>query len=169
MKRWRRAKRDEELLQIGSICYERGLSFVTLTQPNMVGDVLENIRLFKKDVACFRKRFPRDCISGGKDFYEFTIHPDDRAWSTPLVQNVHMHGVWIMDYWNQKDFQDSWGHGIAHLFRVKEGESPIRYVTKYCTKDDVRGVRTKEGFGCLYGRAKRAMLSAWEVRQTEEL
>lgn len=167
MKRWQRGQKDAELVRIASECYEQGVSFVTLTMPNMVGDIFDNIRLFKRHVASFRKRFPTDAVSGGKDYYEFTIHPDDRAWSNPIVANVHMHGIWVMDYWDQESFQDSWSHGIAHLFRAKSGDA-VRYATKYASKQDVKGIRLKESFGCLYGSARRALLEAYQVRQNTE-
>jgi hypothetical protein len=168
MKRWQRGQTDAGHAQIASEMYEQGVSFVTLTMPNMIGDVFDNVRKFKRLVASFRKRFPEDVISGGKDFYEWTIHPDDRAWSNPIVQNVHMHGIWIMDFWNQKKMQEEWGHGIVHLKRAKSRDA-VRYATKYAGKADVKGIRLKEGFGCLFGRAKRAMLEAYQVRQKDGL
>ena len=168
MRRWVRAQRDARQAQIASECYEQDISFVTLTLPNMAGDVLSNVRLLKRKIASFRRRFPVDKISGGWDYYEWTYHPDDRAWSNPLVANVHMHGVWVMDFWNQKDFQDRWGEGIVHVKRLKKAKHATRYATKYATKSDVKGIRLKEGFGCLYGRARRAMLQAYAVRQADE-
>ena len=167
MKRWQRGQVDAELAQIASDCYEQGVSFVTLTLPNMVGDVFANVRELKKKISTFRKAFPEDTISGGKDYYEWTIHPDDRAWSNPIVQNVHMHGIWVMDFWNQSDMQDAWGHGIVHVKRAKSRDA-VRYATKYASKADVKGIRLKESFGCLYGSAKRAMLHAYQVRQADE-
>ena len=169
MKRWQRGQRDAEEARIASICYEKDISFVTLTLPNMVGDVLENVRELKRRVASFRRRFPEDCIAGGRDYYEWTVHPDDRAWSEPLVQNVHMHGVWIMDYWKQSEMQKKWGEGIVHLKRLKGSRDAVRYATKYAGKDDVKGIRLKEGFGCLYGSARRAVLEVYAVRQANEL
>lgn len=167
MKRWQRGQNDAELAQIASICYEQGISFVTLTMPNMVGCPLASIRQFKKHVAEFRKKFPIDVISGGKDYYEWTTHPDDRAWSNPIVHNVHMHGVWVMEYWSQKEMQDTWARGIVHVKRAR-GRDAVRYATKYAGKQDVKGIRLKEGFGCLYGSAKRALLNAYQVRQKEQ-
>lgn len=163
----RNMKHAEEA-EIASICYEKPISFVTLTLPNMVGCPLASIREFKTMVSDYRKRFPMDCVAGGRDYYEWTTHPDDRAWSTPLVHNVHMHGVWIMDFWKQSEMQDTWGHGIVHVKRIKTSANAVAYATKYCTKDDVKGIRMKEGFGCLYGRAKRALLHAYQVRQADE-
>ena len=165
MKRWQRGQQDAELAEIASICYEQGISFVTLTTPNMVGRPEDSVRSFKKLVAEFRRRFPHDCISGGKDYYEWTVHPDDRAWSNPIVANVHMHGVWVMDYWNQKEMEKEWGHGIVHVKRAK-GRDAVKYATKYAGKQDVAGIRLKEGFGCLYGSARRAMLDAYQARQS---
>jgi len=163
MKRWQRGQKDAQEAQIASECYEQGVSFVTLTLPNMVGNVFENVRELKRRVASFRKRFPENVISGGKDYYEWTIHPDDACWSEPLVQNVHMHGIWVMDYWKQNEMQDAWGEGIVHLKRAKSKDA-VRYATKYAGKADVKGIRLKEGFGCLFGRAKRAMLDAYQAR-----
>ena len=168
MKRWQRGQQDAEQAQIASICYEQGISFVTLTLPNMVGRATDSVRTFKRHVADFRKRFPEDVISGGKDYYEWTTHPDDRAWSEPIVHNVHMHGVWIMDYWSQAEFQNSWSLGIVHVKRLKKSRDAVRYATKYAGKQDVSGIRLKEGFGCLYGSAKRAMLEAYQHRLADE-
>lgn len=182
MKRWQRAMTDAEHAQIASICYEQGISFVTLTQPNMVGCPISNTRLFKEHVADFRKKFPEDTVSGGKDHYEWTCHPDDRAWSNPIVFNVHMHGVWVMEFWDQREMQDTWARGIVHIKRagwrksksgrwIKSGDAvrdTVRYCTKYAGKADVKGIRLKEGFGCLYGSAKRALLNAYRVRQEEQ-
>lgn len=168
MKRWQKGQRDAELAQIASICFEQDISFVTLTMPNMVGDPIDSVKKFKRHVASFRKRFPEDCISGGKDYYEWTTHVDDRAWSNPIMHNVHMHGIWIMDYWDQRDMQEAWSHGIPHLFRIRESADAVRYATKYANKADVKGIRLKESFGCLYGSAKRAMLEAYRVRQANE-
>lgn len=169
MRDWSRNQKHAEEAEIASICYEKGISFVTLTSPNMVGCPHASIRKFKRDVADFRRRFPQDCVAGGRDYYEWTTHPDDRAWSTPIVHNVHMHGVWIMDYWSQAEFQDSWSLGIVHVKRLKRTADAVRYATKYAAKADVKGIRLKEGFGCLYGSAKRAMLGAYAVRQEEKL
>lgn len=162
MKRWQRGQNDAKMAEIASICYEQGTSFVTLTAPNMVGDPVSSVRKFKKWVAEFRKDFPEDVVSGGKDYYEWTTHPDDKAWSNPIVHNVHMHGVWVMDYWKQSEMQDRWSRGIVHLKRASS--NVIRYCTKYASKQDVKGIRLKESFGCLYGSAKRAMLDAYQVR-----
>ena len=167
MKRWQRGQNDAQLAQIASECYEQGVSFVTLTLPNMVGDILANVRELKRKISTFRQAFPEDTISGGKDYYEWTIHPDDRAWSHPIVANVHMHGIWVMDYWKQSEMQDAWGHGIVHVKRAKSRDA-VRYATKYAGKADVKGIRLKESFGCLYGSAKRAMLNAYQARQAAE-
>lgn len=169
MRDWSRNQKHAKEAAIASECFEKGISFVTLTLPNMVGDVFENVKEFKRHVAAFRRRFPRDCIAGGRDYYEWTMHPDDRAWSNPIVQNVHMHGVWIMDYWRQREMQEEWGLGIVHLKRLKSTASAVAYATKYANKADVKGIRLKEGFGCLYGSARRAMLGAYAVRQEEGL
>lgn len=166
MKRWQRGRQDASLLSVASECYAQGISFVTLTTPNMVGDPVDSVRKFKQMVSDFRRRFPQDCISGGKDFYEWTIHPDDRAWSEPIVANVHLHGIWVMDFWRQVEMEKEWGHGIVHLFRMKDSGDAVKYATKYAGKQDVKGIRLKEGFGCLYGRAKRAMLDAYQARQS---
>ena len=104
----RNMKHAEEA-EIASICFEKPISFVTLTSPNMVGCPLASIRRFKELVADFRGRFPMDCVAGGRDYYEWTTHVDDRAWSVPIVHNVHMHGVWVMDYWAQASMQEDWG------------------------------------------------------------
>ena len=126
------------------------------------------MRELKRKISTFRKSFPEDVISGGKDYYEWTLHPDDKAWSNPIVANVHMHGVWVMDYWDQSEMQDAWGHGIVHVKRAR-GKDAVRYATKYAGKQDVKDIRLKEGFGCLYGSAKRAMLDAYAVRQESGL
>lgn len=191
MRRWSRARRDADEAQIASECYSQGISFVTLTLPNMmvrgfsttpaggggcngkspdtIGRApISSIRELKRRVASFRKRFPEDLISGGIDNYEWTVHPDDAAWSQPLVHNVHMHGIWVMDYWKQAEFQDRWGEGIVHVKRLKSAEGAVRYATKYASKSDVKGIRLKDKFGCLYGRARRAMLDAYAVRQAAE-
>ena len=168
MRDWSRNQKHAEEAEIASICYEKGISFVTLTSPNMVGCPLASIRKFKTMVADYRRRFPTDCVAGGRDYYEWTTHPDDRAWSSPIVHNVHMHGVWVMDYWAQDDMQENWGHGIVHLKRIEGTSKAVAYATKYAGKADVKGIRLKEGFGCLYGSVKRAMLGAYAVRQEEE-
>ena len=182
MKRWQRGRRDSEHALAASQGYNQGISFVTLTMRNLEGDILENVRHFKRQVASFRRRFPTDLISGGKDYYEWTTHPDDRAWSIPLVHNVHMHGVWVMDFWNQKEMQETWGQGIVHIKRAgwrknQEGtwvqeadivKDTTWYCMKYSGKADVKGIRLKEGFGCLYGSAKRALLEALAARQQNE-
>ena len=168
MRRWSRARRDADEAQIASECFQQGISFVTLTLPNMAGEVLSSVRLLKGKISSFRRRFPEDLISGGIDNYEWTIHPDDAAWSEPLVYNVHVHGIWVMDYWKQSEFEDRWGEGIVHVKRLKSAEGAVRYATKYASKSDVKGIRLKDKFGCLYGRARRAMLDAYAVRQADE-
>jgi len=168
MRDWSRNQNHAKEAEIASICFEKGISFVTLTSPNMVGCPLASIRKFKRDVAAFRRRFPQDCVAGGRDYYEWTTHPDDRAWSTPIVHNVHMHGIWIMDFWTQASMQEDWGHGIVHLKRIEGTSKAVAYATKYAGKSDVKGIRLKEGFGCLFGRARRAMLDAYAARQELE-
>lgn len=182
MKRWQRGQRDAEMALIGSEMYKQGISFVTLTKREKQGDCLGLVRQFKKDVAEFRKKFPDDVVSGGKDYYEWTLHPDDKAWSNPIVWNVHCHGVWVMDFWKQSEMQDTWGHGIVHIKRAgwrkgsdgrwrqeaDEVKDTTWYCTKYAGKADVKGIRLKEGFGCLYGSAKRALLEASQVKHHDE-
>jgi len=169
MKRWLRGQKDAERLEIASTAFRQGISFVTLTEENYIGvDPHEGIRSLKRRVASFRRKFPEDVVSGGKDYYEYTTHSDFRGWSCPWEYNVHVHGVWVMDYWDQESLQSSWSHGIVHVKRAK-GKDAIRYCTKYASKADDKGIRLKESFGCLYGSAWKAVELACQVNAERAL
>ena len=172
MKRWQRGRTAGERLLMASTMMEQGLSFITLTLPNYwVNDPADGVRDLKTKVADFRKRFPEDVVSGGYDFYEWTLHPDDACWSNPIHWNVHHHGIWVMDFWNQREMESAWEHGIPHLFRIDgaDGEKrTVQYATKYAGKADVKGIRLRQAFGCLYGGARLAVERAYAVRHGEE-
>lgn len=171
MKRWQRGRAAGERLLQASEMYGQGLSFVTLTLPNYwSNDPAEATRDLKHRVAAFRGRFPMDAVSGGYDFYEWTLHPDDACWTNPIYWNVHHHGIWVMDFWNQREMENAWGEGIVHLFRVEREDAEyrtVKYATKYAGKQDVKGIRLRQAFGCLYGSARRAVELAYAVRHGE--
>lgn len=171
MKRWQRGRLAGDRLKTASLMMEQDISFITLTLPNYQSiDPHEGVRDLKKKVAAFRSKFPVDVVSGGYDFYEWTTLHGPLPEGTQRTWNVHHHGLWVMDYWNQREMQSAWSHGIVHLFRITgkaAHEKTIQYATKYASKADVKGIRLRQSFGCLYGTARVALETAYAVRQEQ--
>ena len=159
----RKREKMNRLLTVDSAgILQNDLKFVTLTIPNIEFKDLDlEVKALKKRVRTFCKKSPK--ILGGYNFYEWTIHPDDRAWSNPQVFNLHHHGIWFMQYYDQRELQKDWGYrtDIRSVSRSSWGgvqkEQLIKYVTKYSNKADVLGKRLAESFGCLRGSAYRAI------------
>ncbi|AXH75857.1 MAG: replication protein [Cressdnaviricota sp.] len=133
--------------------------FVTLTTTNdfipfetdgtiAPGAMADLARSFKSKITNFRrtKTFKQNVI-GGVDYIEqvYNIKSDG------IDVNTHSHHVWLGKYWKQKDFQDSWGHGIVQIQDCTSVRSVMKYISKYITKDDVKGSRCKETFGVIRG------------------
>lgn len=155
-KSWSRAMKKASRIELVSTMLNMKASFVTLTFPNWVGGhPKEGIKFMKNLIVNFRKDFRDESKEiHGYDFFEYTVHPDFRGWSNPWEFNIHQHGLWVMKYWNQKDFQKAWSHGIVHTKRLKGTslKNAARYATKYTIKSDIIG-RNSQAFGACYGRA----------------
>lgn len=154
----KRAKKKVDRIMLVSEVRNETVKMVTLTFPNYIGeDAKEGTKYMKNLVKDFRK----DCRTlynreiDGYDFYEYTIPVDIQCWSNPYEFNVHAHCLWVMDRWDQRDLQESWGHGIPYIEEVKGKYSQrncVDYATKYCGKDS-NGSRNSQAFGKCYGRA----------------
>lgn len=169
-----RLKKRVRNLEIVSDVSLKRISFVTLTFPNWKLDInsdeslYDKIRWFKKKVADFREiaHAGLDRVVGGWDSYEWT-QPDHGEY------NLHHHGLWVMDYWEQKDLQKAWEKhmdiemAIVHIKRMgdwyyskklKKRIKPttkadcIFYMTKYAAKENVKGIRLSESFGQCRGK-----------------
>ena len=88
--------------------------------------------------------------------------------SSILSLNTHHHGVWVMSSrWPQAAMQDSWRRGIVHIKKIRNVRSALRYVTKYATKQNMDGVRTRERWGSCRGSALSAIRESMSAQGTE--
>lgn len=157
MKKWVRTRRLEERILVPSEFWKQSfVAFVTMTTMNIQdkpsrGDLQEEVRTFKKKVAGFRRKKEfKKRILGGIDVFENTVRPNG-DW------NIHHHGIWIMQgYWNQREFQEEWGHRVR-IEKVRKSHAVLKYLTNYATKDSIEGVRCLETFGASRGAAFAAV------------
>ncbi len=156
-----RSKRLLRDIQMIEAHLDLGVRWVTLTAPNYPCRDRGLID-FKKKVKRFRDRKEfRSKVVGTAEFYEWTLHPDDRAWSNPICWNIHLHALWIGDYWPQKALLKSWGEGGA---RIEDARTTSRrclnYVISYAKKQQDSGIRAQNRTGCLYGSVFAELKSA---------
>lgn len=147
--RWLRAKALAKDLTAVSRFLGKSIRFVTLTIPN-VDDPSQGIKKMKKMVRDLRRRVGfKAHVVGGSDFYEYT----ERDGSF----NVHHHGLWIGDYWSHEHLTETWGEGHVWITAIRRGQRGTRrmvgYAVKYTTKQAELGIKARQRFGCLYGRA----------------
>mgnify|MGYP001231442719 CR=1 FL=1 len=128
--------------------------WVTLTAPNYT-DVTEGLADFKKKVKRFRERAAfQSKVIGQVEFYEWTTSSDG-------TYNVHLHALWIGDYWKQSDLLADWGEGGARIEDAStHSRKCLNYVISYAKKQASQGIRTQQRGGCLYGRAFAGLKSA---------
>lgn len=158
--RFKRAKRLVNDMNRISNHVQLGCKWVTLTLPNY-DDPLEGLADLKKKVKKFRHKneFQKHVV-GGADFYEWTVSSDG-------TYNVHYHGLWIGDYWKQKDLMATWGHGGARIEDAGTTKKRVNYVVQYAKKQAVLGIRTSQRFGCLYGTVFHALDKYLQTPATE--
>ena len=161
--RHHRAKRDlSEMLEKQIEHMGTSARFVTLTEPNTriefvdgtVPDqaMADEVRRFKKQIYDFTRRDSwKNKVVGAISFIEQTYHVDEAG----VDVNTHAHLVILGSYWKQKELQEDWGHGIVDISKPKNKRAVMKYISKYVTKDDVKGVRCKEKYGIMRGRAVR--------------
>jgi hypothetical protein len=172
MKRWLRSQRDwEDIATVAANAPGNpSVVFVTLTMPNTLcsaedAEARQNaVRAFKREVSRWRRSVGvSGHFLGGFDYYEQTetadpLSPDGESHGSTVSLNSHHHGVWVMSrYWDQSQMQDSWGRGIVHIKKVRNPKQALRYVTKYVSKQSMRGVRTRERWGLCRGTALSAL------------
>jgi len=130
------------------------VAFVTMTMPNVAAgeDLAGEARKLKKKITNFRRRSSCGAhVLGGIDVVENTVAADG-SW------NLHHHGIWVMDkYWSQEQLQETWGHGIVHIEKVRKSHAVMRYLVSYATKEPIKGVRCLETFGAARGAAWSAV------------
>jgi hypothetical protein len=148
-RRWLRAKSLAFDLTAVSRFLKKSIRFVTLTIPN-ISDPVEGVIRMKKMVKDFRRRVGfKAHVVGGSDFYEWT--------ETENGFNVHHHGLWIGDYYEQGLLTEEWGNGHVWITAIRRGkkgtQKMVSYAVKYTTKQAELGIRSRQRFGCLYGRA----------------
>lgn len=138
-----------------------GVRWVTLTAPNYPCRD-RGLLDFKKKVKKFRGRKNYQAkVVGSAEFYEWTLHPDDQAWSNPICWNIHLHALWIGDYWHQPDLLKSWGEGGARIEDARtQSRRCLNYVISYAKKQQASGIRAQNRTGCLYGPAFAELKSA---------
>lgn len=147
--RWLRAKKLAHDLTAVSRHLKKSIRFVTLTFPNC-SDPVAGIAALKKQVKDFRRRVGfKSHVVGGSDFYEFT--------ETENGFNVHHHGLWIGDYYGHAQLTEEWGAGHVWITAIRRGKKGtqrmVSYAVKYTTKQAELGIKARQRFGCLYGRA----------------
>lgn len=156
-----RAKRLLKDIQMMEDHLGLGVRWVTLTAPNYPCRDRGLID-FKKKVKRFRERKNyQSKVVGSAEFYEWTVHPDDRAWSNPICWNIHLHALWIGDYWPQADLLQSWGEGGARIEDASTtSDRCLNYVISYAKKQQDSEIRAQNRTGCLYGPAFAELKSA---------
>ena len=170
MKRWTRTRRLESRISdvVEHLEDECFVAFVTLTIPNVPdtperGSLPDEVRSLKRRVASFRRtKGVEDRVIGGIDAFENTVRPNG-DW------NIHHHGIWIMaDYWNQKDFQESWGFRVR-IEKVRRPHAVLKYLTSYATKEPIEGVRCLETFGASRGAVYSAIAESVQLRRDSNI
>ncbi len=161
--RHHRAKRDlGKLLEKQMETMGSSARFVTLTEPNrrveFQDGVLDEqamaneVRRFKKQIYDFTRRKEwEQKVVGAVSFIEQTYTIDEDG----VDVNTHAHLVMLGKYWKQKDLQSAWGHGIVDISKPKSRHRVMKYISKYVTKDDVKGVRCKEKYGVMREKLPR--------------
>lgn len=157
-----------------------GLSsrWVTLTMPNFSCPA-EGLKVMKKLFRNFRqtKAYQSHTIASA-DFWEWTVSRqfhslppqwmwggDDGSAGHPhdLDYNVHYHGFWIGDYWEQSDLLKKWGHGGARISATGGRRKRLNYLIHYAKKQHELGIRCQQLTGCLYGPAFADVESAHKL------
>lgn len=135
--------------------------WVTLTAPNYT-DITEGLADFKAKVRRFRERVDfKSKVIGQVEFYEWTSFHGPLPDGVERTYNVHLHALWIGDYWKQADLLESWGEGGARIEDAStRSRKCLNYVISYAKKQAQQGIRTQQRGGCLYGPAFAALKSA---------
>lgn len=143
--------------------------WVTLTAPNYT-DVIEGLADFRAKVKRFRGRVAfKSKVIGQVEFYEWTSFHGPLPEGVERTYNVHLHALWIGDYWKQSDLLAEWGEGGARIEDAStRSRKCLNYVISYAKKQASQGIRTQQRGGCLYGPAFAGLKSAARLAAESE-
>lgn len=136
-----------------SAWFDKRIRWVTLTMPNFDCPI-EGLTQMKKIYRNFRhrKKFQSKVV-GTADFWEWTKNESDGSF------NVHYHGFWVGDYWEQSDLLEEWAVGGARIEGVRGYRKRLNYLISYAKKQHELGIRCQQLTGCLFGSAHAVLKS----------
>ena len=137
-------------IQLVEQVLSKSTRWVTLTVPNEP-DLHDGIKNLKSRLSRFyRTKAFKQKVVANVDFFEATWSDEHQDW------NVHVHSLWVGDYWRQSDLLSKWqayGRGGVRIESTGSSRKRLNYCLHYSKKQKLHGIRAQQRRGCLYGSA----------------